>query len=59
MADIVVDSHIYDEVWDDLYILEPQYEAVKAKVSKIVENGGTIPKDLKKEKFEKVVLQQV
>ena len=51
---MIVDSNIYDEVIDDVYFLEPEYEAIKAKVAKIVEDGGTVPEDLKKEKFKKV-----
>ena len=52
---MVVDSNIYDEVWEDLYVLEPDYENVTAQVAKIVDDGGTVPEDLKKDRFEKVL----
>ena len=56
VAEMVVDSNIYDEVLEDLYVLSPEYDEVKAKVAKIIADGGIVPEDLKKEKFEKVYL---
>ena len=51
---MVVDSNIYDEVWEDIYVLEPDYENVTAQIAKILDDGGIVPEDLKKDKFEKV-----
>ena len=59
MADMVVDSNIYDEVWEDLYVLEPEYEKLKAEIAKILDDGGTVPKNKIIEKYEKVVIAQV
>ena len=56
---MAVDSHIYDEIWDDAYYLEPLYEKIKDEVAKIVQDKGTVPKDLKKEKIKMVILSQV
>ena len=59
MADMVVDSNIYNEVHDDIYVLEPEYEKVKAEVDKILDDGGTVPKNKIIEKYEKVVIAHV
>ena len=56
---MVVDSNIYNEVHDDIYVLEPEYEKVKAEVAKILDDGGTVPKNKLIEKYEKVVTAQV
>ena len=55
MADMVVDSNIYDEVWEDLYVLEPEYEKLKAEIAKILDEGGTVQKNKMIEEYEKVV----
>ena len=55
MVDMAVDSHIYDEVTDDIYVLEPLYKKIKDAVSIIVQDKGTVPKELKKEKIQKVI----
>ena len=55
MADMAVDSHIYDEVTDDIYFLEPLYKKVKDEVSRIVQDKGTVPKELKKERIQMVI----
>ena len=55
MADMSVDSHIYDEVTDDLYYLEPLYDKIKHEVATIVQDKGTVPKELKKERIQMVI----
>ena len=59
MADMAEDSHIYDEITDDIYVPEPLYDKIKDEVAKIVQDKGTVPKDLKKEKIKMVILSQV
>ena len=59
MADMAVDSHIYDEVTDDIYYLEPLYKKVKDEVSRIVQDKGTVPKELKKERIQMVISSYV
>ena len=59
MADMVVDSNIYNEVHEDIKVLEPEYEKVKADIDKIIDDGGTVPKNKIIEKYEKVVIAQV
>ena len=52
---MVVDSHIYNEVYEELYLLEPKLDAVKANIIKIQQDGDTIPEQLAKDLFEMVV----
>ena len=59
MADMAVESHIYDEVNELSHVLEPLYKKIKDEVATIVQDKGTVPKDLKKEKIQMVISSQV
>ena len=56
---MVVDSHIYNEVYEELYLLEPKLDAVKANIIKIQQDGDTIPDQLAKDLFEMVVAAKI
>ena len=48
------ESNIYFEVADEMKDAQVKYEAVKNEIETIKQNGGTVPKEKKKEKYAQV-----